>query len=267
MAKRNRSTLKSFFQKGALPSSDQFSDLIDSQLNIVDEGFNKSPENGLEISSLGDNDNLVSFYKINNVQYPNWSIGFDGQSNDQLSFRQHSGSEQQSAVISLSPEGRVGINTNSPESELDVNGVIKSKGRRGIETKSALADGQWHDISDGLNGCQAFEVIAGAGNKGTGKYALMHAIAMNTFNPKGWLFNFLGHKNKVKYHHAYYYSFAHRLKLRWRKDKQSDQYYLQIRSNCDYGEGIRIRYSITKLWFDEDMSGSWMNEQDNGSAS
>ena len=54
MAKTNRRTLKEYFGKGKKPDSGQFADLIDSMLNIVDDGFNKSAERGLQLSPLDD---------------------------------------------------------------------------------------------------------------------------------------------------------------------------------------------------------------------
>ena len=41
MAKKNRRSLKNAFREGAQPSADAFADLIDSALNVVDDGFDK----------------------------------------------------------------------------------------------------------------------------------------------------------------------------------------------------------------------------------
>jgi hypothetical protein len=97
--------------------------------------------------------------------------------------------------------------------------------------------------------------MAGAGDKGTGNYALMRAIAMNTFNPRGWIFNFFKNKNRIRYQQAIYNSRSNKLKLRW--SGKGRQYRLQLRSNCDYGNDIKVLFSITKLWFDEDMRQCW----------
>ncbi len=48
MAKQTRDTLKQFFSAGKLPTEEHFSDLIDSSLNTLDEGFDKSEEFGFE---------------------------------------------------------------------------------------------------------------------------------------------------------------------------------------------------------------------------
>ena len=264
MAKKNRSTLKRYFSEGALPSADQFGDLIDSSLNTIDEGFDKSAENGFEISLIGEHEKLISFFSNNASKQAVWAVSYD-KGQDRLCFTKPSIEEQHPPTLLLDPAGRVGVNNKDPQWTLDVGGVIGAAGRIGTNPggqTTVPADGQWHSITNTLNGCQALEVMAGVGNKGSGRYALMQATAMNTFNPSGLFFNFLGLKNRIRYQQAYYLSRTHKLKLRW-YGKGRD-YQLQIRSNCNYGAGIKIRYYITKLWFDEDMSDSWMQQGEQG---
>jgi hypothetical protein len=165
--------------------------------------------------------------------------------------------------VTMAPEGKIGINTSDPQFELDVKGTVRSEGRIGTNPTGSQfvpADGNWHSITEELNGCQAFEVMAGVGKKKTGRYALMHATVINTFNPKGFFFNFLYLKRRIRYTQAYYNSLADKLRLRWYGDKNG--YFLQLRSNTNYGEGIRIRYHLTKLWFEEDMNSCWNIDED-----
>jgi hypothetical protein len=101
--------------------------------------------------------------------------------------------------------------------------------------------------------------MAGVGGRKTnGRYALIHAVALNAYNPQGPIFNFLNLKKHIRPQHAYYRSRSDKLRLRW-KSGEGHAYSLQIKSNSDYGEGIQIRYYLTRLWFDEDMSGSRSN--------
>ena len=258
MAKRNRITLKHFFRRGGLPTENQFRDLIDSTLNMVDEGFDKSPENGLEISPLGDKPSLLSFFKSQDVGDPSWTIGYD--ENKEKLFIQ---GPEAPPSISLAPDHHVGINKASPEHALDVAGVVASHGRIGTYAEGRVpADGKWHVIADKLSGCNAFEVVAGTGKKRTGHYALMHAFAMNTFHPRGWFFNFLNLKRRITYHQAYYRSLRSKLKLRWRPVSDQSQwrpygnYRLELRANRDYGPDIYIRYQVSRLWFDDFMDES-----------
>lgn len=260
MGKRNRSTLKRFFASGALPTADHFEDLIDSTLNTVDEGFDKSPENGFEIASLGDYDSLISFFRDNDPQDAIWTIRFDGKQ-DKLLFSKRGPAAPEQPLICLTPAGRVGIGTDSPAQMLDVAGVVKAEGRLGAGN-AVPADGNWHDITGDLSGCQALEVTAGAGCRNTGQYALLHAHALNTFNPSGLLFNLFNLKKRIRCQHAYYVSRGNKLKLRWRGDNHS--YRLQLRSKCNYGEGVLVQYCITRLWFDHDMSESQSRPQSAG---
>jgi hypothetical protein len=137
--------------------------------------------------------------------------------------------------------------------DVDVAGVLRMQGRMGTDDTVA-ADGRWHDITPNLVGCHGFEVMAGAGREGSGQYALMHAIALNTFNPNRPWWNVFNRRNRVRYTHAYYQSFRNKLGLRW--DGGKDGYRLQLRSRCNYGGGAQIRYYLTRLWFDERMRGS-----------
>ena len=193
MAKKNRSTLKHYFRKGALPTEDHFNDLIDSTLNTIDEGFDKSPENGFEISLVGDRSHLISFFKTSAVKDAVWTIDYDREQ-DQLLIKKPHTDVNKPPAMTFSGQGHVGINKIAPAYTLDVGGVVAAQGRIGANPdnqKTVAADGHWHNITGALTGCHAIEVMAGVGNKGTGKYALLNALAMNTFNPRGWLFNFL----------------------------------------------------------------------------
>lgn len=264
MAKRNRNTLKQFFREGAIPSAREFADLIDSSLNTLEDGFDKSAQNGFEITVLGNNTRLLSFFRDNLNQQPLWSLSFDERSNA-LQFKPAA----DTPLLTLTNEQRLGVATSKPVSTLDVAGVITQQGRQGYQPNGRAkvpADGQWHDISGPLQGCQAFEVMAGTGNKGTGKYALLQAIALNAYNPSGWWFNFLNRKKRIRVQQSYYLSRGCMLQLRWQP--LAEGYCLQIRSRTDLGAGIRISYYLTSLWSDEQMLQCWQPEQaataDNG---
>lgn len=272
MSVRKRKTLKNYFARGSMPSEQQFSDFIDSIPNIVDDGVSKSPEDGFRVSALGRYDTLVSFSREGNVKKTLWSVSLEAPSNE-LSFTRPgveapvltlgSGSGAVDDEITV---GRVGINQPNPSYALDVDGVIRSTGRLGGTQNgenSVPADGKWHDITGSLDGCHAFEVMAGVGNARRGRYALLHARALNTFNPTGWFFNFLWLKRRIRKNHAYYGSKADKIAIRW--TGSSHDFRLQLRSNTSYGDGVTIRFYITQLWFDRYM-GQSIAEQDNTDA-
>ena len=179
MARKGRDTLKLFFQRGALPSADHFGDFIDSTVNQVDDGFKKTAEHGLEISSLGTFDSLISFFRENRSPQALWSIGYD-EERDKLLFRKLDDAGQPLTVLSLTPDGKVGVNRQDPVHELDVDGFVSAKGRIGTASAELAvpADGRWHDVTETLTGCHALEVIAGVGKPKTGRYAMLHGVAM-----------------------------------------------------------------------------------------
>ena len=281
----NRSTLKKLFRQGSLPTEEHFGDLIDSTLNIVDDGFSQSADNGVEITLLGQKQRLLSFFG-KPQDNPNWWIGCDPEKNSLHFARAGSAGDSEREILTMTSGGCLKVGQSRTESHpdakdaqsqnepdppdlrLDVAGIVRSSGRMGVGVVGGglvPADGQWQGITPILTGCQAFEVMAGVGLKGQkkGRYALLHAYAMNTFNPRGFFFNFLNLKNPIRCDHAWFLSRGDRLKLRWYKDaecKESHQYKLQIKSCSDYTDGgrtaIGIQYSLTKLWFDEAMSGS-----------
>jgi hypothetical protein len=258
MAKQDRETLKDKFKNGKIPSEKEFADLIDSMLNKLDEGFDKTPADGLKVSQLLNTGKLISFYQNITVESSMWHIGL-GQATKNLQF----GNQHNQNVLTLRSQKNidagsglnsrigVGINTDNPQYELDVAGTIASHGRVGKKGEMAIpADGGWYDITDTLSGCHAFEVMAGVGGSDSdGKYALTHAFALNTFNAK----------SDISYHRTHYGSKCNRIELRWQRafpTEETFQYKLQMRVECTYGDDVWIKYYITQLWFDTLMRDS-----------
>ncbi len=248
MSLQNRETLKSYFRKGQLPTEGNFHDLIDSLINKVDDGMSKTVDDGLMLSPIGESKKLISFYKTIEDKSPEWRIEVDSASSN-LCFTNRLGD----TVTTLNEEGQLGVNTESPTSELDVNGIVAQKGRRGTAYEGKLkADGNWYKIVEGLNGCHMFELIAGVGKKKTGKYALLHAIAVSTFGKS---------KNKVKKVQAHYGVRSNRIEVKWTGTVYN--YNLEMRTRGNYGDNIYIRYNIQNLWHDTFMDDCFFEEKKN----
>ncbi len=257
MTAKSRTTLRNYFKSGSLPSEDQFKDLIDSMLNMRDEGFEKTAKEGFKVAQLPEG-KLISFFRDISIKSPIWSVKIDLKSKRRKLFFLNENDEE---ILTLTPDGRVGIKQNKPDFELDVAGTIASRGRIGEKgAQTAHANGYWQDITDTLEGCHAFEIMAGVGKPKSGKYALLHAFALKAFNKRG----------KIVYHQAHYGSRCNRLKLRWKKGP-GKTYALQLKTRCTYGTGgkqerskngddkarqdvgVYVRYYITRLWFDNLM--------------
>jgi hypothetical protein len=241
----NRATLKGFFQKGRVPTEVHFSNLIDSTINKIDDGFAKTVEHGLKLAPGGDSRKLISLYDDIKEKDPLWDISLNpNETAKGLSISEKNGGDR----LFLQNGGEVGVGTINPAYKLHVEGTAGMKNRVGTyQTKAeAAADSEWHIIIDGLEGCHAFEIVAKAeGVKKRGKYAMAHAIAMSTYRSMS---------NKVNVTQAYYGWYWHRLKFRWRSSEDG-KYRLEVRTVGHYGTDeenkvIQIKYHITSLWDD-----------------
>lgn len=251
----NRSVLKSRFRAGQMPCEEDFSDLIDSTVNVEEDGFEKSPEKGLKISQLTDSGKLISFYMNSTEGSPLWQVELQKNPSEEESSNLHISTPFQGesdSVVTLvgSPSVKaVGIGTKNPECALDVNGVMSCEGRMGKENAELKvdADGKWHDITEQLCGCEAFEVMAGVGGQDNeGRFALTHAIALNVFHGKPSI-------NKTQ---SYYGGRGSRIDIRWTKGNERYTFKLQLRTHCAYKGGTFVNYRLTKLWFDNMMENS-----------
>lgn len=267
--KQTRNTLKNYFKAGRKPSQQDFSDLIDSNLNMIDEGIEKTPEEGLILSQLGSG-NLLSLDKKDD-KAKTWTVRLDKENALSIGF---AGEEcllrlAQNGEVCFYRDGVVLVRNRETEThDIHVTGDIISSGRKGgfkscdqVKTP-ILANGKWHDLIKNISGCNSFEIMAGAGNSRTRKFAMVHAVAMNADNPES-IFNrffsssnifldFFRKKKKIALHHAYYNQKCDKLRLRWvtADPSRPEKYSLQIKTNCCYGDETPIKYHITRLWDD-----------------
>lgn len=246
MTRRRRSMLKERFAQGKMPSEVDFGDLIESMLNMLDEGFEKTPEAGFKVAQVHDG-KLLSFYKDISTGGVLWSAGLDKATNN-LSFHD----ERNQALLTLASEtnadgiqrSAVGIRQSHPRHELDVAGTVAAHARVGRRGELAVpADGNWYDATDYMTGCQAWEVVAGVGAKDSeGRYALMHAFALNAFT----------RNDSITYHQSHFGNKCSRIELRWfnHPDDKVFEFKLQMRVGCTYGDDVWIQYHLTQLWQD-----------------
>jgi len=242
MALINRQTLKNYFKKGGFATEKHFNDLIDSSINSVDDGISKTSDHGLKLSPLKKDSKLLSFFKRITQEYSNYSFNLDNNDSEGLSINNH----DNSTIIKFNKEGNVGINTNNPNYNLEVNGTLGVKSKIGLfKTGSVPADGNWHSILTDLDGINGFEITAKAtGKTGSGCYSVSHVIALSTFGGRR-------SKHKIKTTTAYYEKYFHRLSFRWFGEMNS--YGLQVRTLKSYGicsetkESYQIKFNVLNL--------------------
>jgi hypothetical protein len=166
----------------------------------------------------------------------------DKEQNGGLAFQE----EEKKPVLVLKNGGNVGIDEENPKSKLDVNGVITSKGRvSSLLVGEVPGDGKWHTMIDGLKEPCAFELVVKIdGEKGSGRYAIAHLIALNTYGGSS-------SKGKINQTNSYYGSYFNRLKFRWSGSLYN--YSLQVQTARHYGlnptsgEPYPINFSVGSL--------------------
>src|SRR5262245_23532706 len=107
MATKNRTELKNFFLKNAIPTEGNFADLIDSGLNQSQDGVFKLEGEPLSIvAASGTQKRVLRMYSSYPAVKPDWMITLGSG----LSFTDDAGN----AKFSVGTNGNVGINTATP---------------------------------------------------------------------------------------------------------------------------------------------------------
>jgi hypothetical protein len=239
MAVTSRLQLKKAFEKGAIPTQQDFSNLIDSMIHKQEDGL-ISEDEGLRISPKGPNKRLLTFFSNLTDFKPTWSI--EQYPKNSPEFGLNLVNQEGESKLFIRHDGNIGIGTNEPTTKLDVNGNVNMQGRRGTYTSGQVpGDGGWYNITPKLSQCHAFELIAKISKPGRGLHAMLHAFALSTFK---------GSKSQITKSHAYYNSFRDKLDLRWVGNNFN--YYLQIKTKRNYGAGNMINYYLTNLWWEDE---------------
>lgn len=229
MPKRNRQSLKASFRHGSRPTELDFENLIDSTLNLLDDGLRKEPDSGLMLAPEPGKSAVLSVCRQAGDERALWEISLNHQTN----------------CLSVGLRGRPLVNMNTDgtltlgdgQGAVVIDGTLHTVSRRGVFAQGEVpADGRWHSITGELEGCWALEIVAGCGRKNTGKHGLVVATAVHCF----------GARARIRKISSYFGVHGHRIRLRWAKRNYACV--LQVRTSFDYGEEIVIRYHIARLW-------------------
>ena len=143
---RDRKTLRNYFRSGSLPTAEHFGELIDSTVNKVDDGFDKTPADGLKVAWLSA-PNFLSFYRGDVFGGAVWRVAHDPDRDDLLVRKDNADAPS----LAIGGEA-VGVRRASPRAALDVGGVVRAEGRAGDDAfGGVLANGAWHPVTDWLD--------------------------------------------------------------------------------------------------------------------
>jgi len=231
--KRNRKTLKESFRQGRKPTQQDFENLIDSSINILDDGLSKRADTGIGLAPLQGNETVMSVYREPGDDKAVWEIAVDATTGN-LKIGRHTDNGI-SPLLTLRTDGHIELGDQT--GEIHLSNQLNIPGRKGSFLQGNVpADGKWHDITPELEGCWALEVVAGAGKRHTGKHAMIVATVMHSF----------GKRARIRKTGSHYGSYGNKLKLRWIKNGFTCK--LQIRTHFDYNDNIQINYHISRLW-------------------
>ena len=235
MAIRNRNTLIEGFSKGQRPSADDFKNLIDSTVNILDDGFSKDAQSGIKLAPISEQEGTVMTFLQNMTDDIGGRWEFDVLNNDlKISHVNDNGKGQ---LILLKQNGEIEIGKEG--SDVNVRGTLHSEQRSGKKVlKKITAHGKWQDLTDFLEGIHALEVICVMGKRNTGKHAVLVAHATHCF----------GAKPRIRKIRSHFGVFGNKILIRWVKSKHERACKLQVRTRFMLGGDISIQGSITSLW-------------------
>ena len=249
MAIKNRDTLKNYFQKGTIISEKQFIDLIDSSMNIIDNGIDVNPKDGLRLNPTGIFSKIISFFEKKSKKSADYSININHQNIEGLSLNNSS----DETLLKINQD-KIGVKTDEPAYDLHVNGALASNFRLGTYASGSIpANGKWHKIIENLDAINIFEIVATAsGEINSGNYSALHAIALSTFGGSK-------SRSKIKVLTAYWNGFGflgkifskRKIKIRWGGTLHN--YYLEMKTSGDWeinrktNKPYQLKFNITRL--------------------
>ena len=119
MPRTNRNTLKEYFKRGSMPNQKHFYELIDSMVNISDDGIDKNPDDGLRLAPSKENSPSSAYSRTYKTILPEWKIYLGN--NSQLHIIRQG---QDEPILSLHPNGR--IEMNQPGMDIRINGSLSA---------------------------------------------------------------------------------------------------------------------------------------------
>jgi len=143
---KNRSTLKSYFVKGAIPTESNFADLVDSVLNQEDDNIAKLPNDPLRITATGVDEALLNFYRLDqNQQTLTWQVKQKPGGKPGLTISDDSANR----LFIESGTGNLSVGSTTPAARLDVSQEPRS-GVHPAAVKGLYVTGGFAASSDGV---------------------------------------------------------------------------------------------------------------------
>lgn len=226
MERRNRNTLKSYFQKGDVPTEQQFAELIDSVPNIVEDGQAVCTGEGWAFYPKAGGRMRITLHEAEGMPAV-WTLALTPDKGLAI------GNEAGETLLELKQDRRIVLKASVEKEE----GGDKPE-RDPENYQTVEADKRWTnliEITDCKDTSHVYTVIAiyRDSNLGTCKLTRATAISLNTIEQ--W----------VESPRRHWWGWSGRIRLRWQTD--GDRSVLQIRSTRNSRSG-KIYCRVTELF-------------------
>ena len=236
---KDRETLKSYFQRGDVPTEEQFAELIDSVPNIYEDGQAKvSPTEAIRLFP-SDKDGVVATVFSSDPEKPGasplWRIAITGDNGLEI----RDGKDEP-------------VMTVDREKNVSVAGTVKAAGflsdggdeenTPGTDILKIKANGYWQNLpveaeaGQETKGCRVYRISACYVNSLTRKYSACEAVASHSD----------GHGRKVRSQRRHWWGWSGHVKIRWKKT--DGKLCLQIRSKGVQSGAETIYCRIETIW-------------------
>ena len=249
--KQPRDVLRSRF-KDKNVTAESYNSLIDSMINIHDDGIEKDSSDGLRLTTSGSSKKLMTFVDSAKNVNLRWKIEINPSQREKgLSF---SVDNNPDSVLFLQEDGKIGIGTAQPQQKLDVRGIVSMEGRMGGLVGSVDANGSFQTILKDVEPGSAFEVIAQIHDDIDGRYALTYGILLITRGKDGGKAHYIENRASSKW---FWGKAMNDIIFHFEPGNSysggEEKYLLQVKTRSHYDLGAnrkpkKIFYRITKLW-------------------
>ncbi len=225
--KRTRNELKKYFGAGQKPTSENFAELIDSMVNIVDDQV----EGKIELVSADEQDVAIAFKKKSLDSKPVWTMAVNKE--NVLSVRNGA---NDSTVLSFYPDKRIELGDGT---DVVVKGKLHADAFVGSAkgTRTYPADGLWHEVLEGSKGCKAYEITAGCEVGNSFGFLFVKAVATQYDNLP---------IRVVMTNYSWRTFSGNRIQLKW--FKEADRCVLKIRTCRKYRDEVLIKVTLQELY-------------------
>ena len=140
MATKNRTVLKSYFVKNAIPTEGNFADLIDSQLNQEQDGvFKRDGEPFSVVAAPGQQRRALRLYSDFPAANPDWMVGLNDKGTPGFGLADGQGRMR---LFVKAGDGHVGVGTSTPRDRLEVAGAARVESLKVTPGKLVADDAQ-----------------------------------------------------------------------------------------------------------------------------